>query len=262
MFEFFKRKKKEKKLLEQEISELQTKKNKLEEQYNLEKMKFNSLDQSIANLEKKEQHLRKVIDTKSLEYIDQLDGLEFEKYTKKLLQQLGYKKVEVTKFSGDYGIDILAEKDFVTYAIQCKKYSSTLGNDCVQEAYSGKEFYGKDLAVVLTNSTFTPAAKELAKKTNVLLWDRSILEKMLKQVNGNINIIEENLEECDFEDPLYDDVVEFVITTGKASSSLLQRRFKFGYNRAARMIDVLEKRGIIGPQNGSKPREVLVNYNE
>ena len=62
----------------------------------------------------------------------------------------------------------------------------------------------------------------------------------------------------EYDDPLYNDIVEFVITTGKASASLLQRRFKLGYNRAARIIDLLEERGIIGPQNGSKPREVLV----
>ena len=62
----------------------------------------------------------------------------------------------------------------------------------------------------------------------------------------------------DGDDDLYNDVVEFVITSGKASASLLQRRFKIGYNRAARLVDLLEERGIIGPQNGSKPREVLV----
>ena len=45
--------------------------------------------------------------------------------------------------------------------------------------------------------------------------------------------------------------------TGKISASLIQRRFRFGYNRAARIIDLLEERGIIGPQNGSKPREVI-----
>lgn len=65
-------------------------------------------------------------------------------------------------------------------------------------------------------------------------------------------------DDVDNDDPLYNDVVEFVITTGKASASLLQRRFKLGYNRAARLIDLLEERGIVGPQNGSKPREVLV----
>lgn len=60
------------------------------------------------------------------------------------------------------------------------------------------------------------------------------------------------------EEPLYNEIVEFVVTSGKASASLLQRRFRLGYNRAARAIDLLEERGIIGPPNGSKPREVLV----
>jgi S-DNA-T family DNA segregation ATPase FtsK/SpoIIIE len=67
-----------------------------------------------------------------------------------------------------------------------------------------------------------------------------------------------NMEEEEYDDPLYNDIVEFIVKTGKASASLLQRRFKLGYNRAARIIDLLEERGIIGPQNGSKPREVLV----
>lgn len=60
------------------------------------------------------------------------------------------------------------------------------------------------------------------------------------------------------DDNAYNDVVEFAIQTGKISASLIQRRFRFGYNRAARMMDLLEARGIVGPQNGSKPREVLV----
>ena len=62
----------------------------------------------------------------------------------------------------------------------------------------------------------------------------------------------------DYEEPLYNEIVDFVVSQGKASASLLQRRFRLGYNRAARCIDLLEERGIVGPQNGSKPREVLV----
>ena len=69
-------------------------------------------------------------------------------------------------------------------------------------------------------------------------------------------------DDVDNDDPLYNDIVEFVISTRKASASLLQRRFKLGYNRAARIIDLLEERGIIGPANGSKPREVLVDNDE
>jgi len=65
-----------------------------------------------------------------------------------------------------------------------------------------------------------------------------------------------------YDDPMYNEVVEFAIQTGKISASLIQRRFRFGYNRAARIIDLLEDRGIVGPQNGSKPREVLVKLQE
>lgn len=64
------------------------------------------------------------------------------------------------------------------------------------------------------------------------------------------------------DDPLYNDIVEFVVSTQKASASLIQRKFKLGYNRAARIIDLLEERGIIGPQNGSKPRDVLVQFDD
>jgi len=65
-----------------------------------------------------------------------------------------------------------------------------------------------------------------------------------------------------YEDPLYNEIVKFVISTGKVSTSLIQRRFSFGWNRAARVTDLLEERGIIGPPNGTKPREVLVMLEE
>ena len=65
-------------------------------------------------------------------------------------------------------------------------------------------------------------------------------------------------EKMDAEDPIFNEAVEFAVRTGKISASLLQRKFRLGYNRAARLIDIMEEKGIIGPQNGSKPREVLV----
>jgi S-DNA-T family DNA segregation ATPase FtsK/SpoIIIE len=58
-------------------------------------------------------------------------------------------------------------------------------------------------------------------------------------------------------DPLMDKAVEVVAEAGKASASYLQRRLKVGYNRAARLVEEMEERGIVGPQNGSKPREIL-----
>ena len=70
------------------------------------------------------------------------------------------------------------------------------------------------------------------------------------------NDLQEATEEYD--DPLYDEIVDFAIQTGKISASFIQRKYRLGYNRAARIIDLLEERGIVGPANGSKPREVLI----
>ena len=69
---------------------------------------------------------------------------------------------------------------------------------------------------------------------------------------------EKSIERFDEEDPLYNDILEFAIKTGKISASLIQRKYHLGYNRAARIIDVFEEKGIVGEQKGSKPRDVLV----
>ena len=61
-------------------------------------------------------------------------------------------------------------------------------------------------------------------------------------------------------DPLYDEAVDIVLHEGKASASYIQRRLKIGYNRAARILEEMEERGIVGPANGSKPRDILQSY--
>lgn len=110
--------------------------------------------------------------------IDGMDGHEFERFCADLLRSNGFSDVEVTRGSGDQGIDVLASKDFVKYGFQCKCYSSDIGNKAVQEALAGKAYYGCHVAVVLTNRYFTPAAKELAEQTGVVLWDRDRLMAM------------------------------------------------------------------------------------
>ena len=83
-------------------------------------------------------------------------------------------------------------------------------------------------------------------------------DQVFENVSQNTSSGSSNSAVSGDDDEAYNDVVEFAIQTGKISASLIQRRFRFGYNRAARMMDLLEARGIVGPQNGSKPREVLV----
>ena len=92
-------------------------------------------------------------------------------------------------------------------------------------------------------------------------YDEAMMNLDASSSDKSTSQIEDMNQQEEYDDPLYNDIVEFVISTQKASASLLQRKFKLGYNRAARIIDLLEERGIIGPSNGSKPREVLVQLN-
>ena len=114
-----------------------------------------------------------------MQSVDAMDGITFEKFCAELLEANKFTGVCVTQSSGDYGVDVLAYKGNTEYAIQCKNYSSHVGNSAVQEAYSGKAYYDCQKAVVMTNNYFTAAAIETARKIGVELWDRNKLYDMI-----------------------------------------------------------------------------------
>ena len=89
-------------------------------------------------------------------------------------------------------------------------------------------------------------------------YDHSITEERGGEGTGSGKYDDGYESKEEYDDPLYNDIVDFAMEFGKISASLIQRKYRIGYNRAARIVDLLEERGIIGPQNGSKPREVLV----
>lgn len=115
---------------------------------------------------------------------DRMNGHEFEHWCANLLKKNGFSDVEVTKGSGDQGVDVLATKEGIRYAIQCKCYSSDLGNSPIQEVHAGKSMYHCQVGAVMTNRHFTSGAKELAEATGVLLWGREKLQEMLKAANA------------------------------------------------------------------------------
>lgn len=114
--------------------------------------------------------------------IDQMDGHAFEEFTARLLAGIGYQNVVVTKASGDYGVDVVAEKDGVRWAFQCKRYNGSLGLKPIQEVYAGAKKYGAAKAVVVTNSSFTKNAQQLARGIGVELWDRGRLISAMESV--------------------------------------------------------------------------------
>lgn len=83
-------------------------------------------------------------------------------------------------------------------------------------------------------------------------YNEEILDEVQTMGVSNMDDVDEYLE----------DAIAFVVESGQASASLMQRRFRVGYNRAARLVDSMEERGIIGPSRGSKPREVLLSSDE
>lgn len=111
--------------------------------------------------------------------LDDMDGIAFEELACDILIANGFELAENTPATGDFGVDILAKKDGMTYAIQCKRYTEAVGLEAIQQVYAGRAYYECHVAVVLTNQTFTEHAKRLADKIGVVLWDRDTLRELL-----------------------------------------------------------------------------------
>lgn len=114
---------------------------------------------------------------------DDMEGREFEYFCADLLKRRGFQDVVVTKGSGDFGIDILAERDGISYGIQCKNYQSPIGVKAVQEVYAGRDYYDCMVGVVMSNQYFTGPAVEAARKLKIVLWDRGYLEEMMSEAD-------------------------------------------------------------------------------
>lgn len=105
----------------------------------------------------------------------EMDPLGYERLVSDRLRDLGW-DARTTVATGDQGIDVIAEKDGRKLVVQCKLYSSPVGNKAVQEVIAGKTFEQADLAAVVSNATFTPSAKQLASSAGVFLLHHDQLD--------------------------------------------------------------------------------------
>lgn len=154
------------------------------EEYNELSKNEKKLKKEICRLEQKLRPLKEkesFIENCNIYYIDSLEGLEFEEYFSQILNSMGYSSYR-TQSSGDYGIDVIAEKEGIRYGFQCKLYNQNVGNKAVQEAYSGKAYYNCHVAIVVTNNYFTKGAINQADKNEVVLWDRDKLIEIIESL--------------------------------------------------------------------------------
>lgn len=112
-------------------------------------------------------HLEKMKDDSAINIVVK-NGLDYELYVEKYLQNLGY-IVKRTPKTGDQGVDLIAEKNEDRKAIQCKYYSKPVGNKAIQEVIAGANFYQCTSAAVVTNSSFTKSARQLAENSDIEL---------------------------------------------------------------------------------------------
>ena len=122
--------------------------------------------------------------------VDHMTGVEFERYLKAHFENLGY-KVKLTADTGDFGADLVCKKDGETTIVQAKRYKKQVGIEAIQQIAAARAYYKADKLMVVTNSFFTRAAKELASSNNVELWDRNSINKLLIMRDGKKEIEKE-----------------------------------------------------------------------
>lgn len=112
---------------------------------------------------------------KKTSYFESMTGVQYEHLCGTVLERKGW-QIKYTKGSGDQGVDIIAVKNNVSLAIQCKRYKKPVGNKAIQEVAAGQQFYNTTHALVIASGGFTKSAKQLAQKINVLLLNHQSLE--------------------------------------------------------------------------------------
>ena len=157
-------------------------------QLSLRQFDYEILEKAHAQIQAKERtreieaallQRRKVKRKVTIEDVDEMTGEDFEIFLKTVFEKLGY-KVEHIGETGDQGGDLIVTKKGLRTVVQAKRHSSNVSNSAIQEVVAAIRHYDCKNALVVTNSSFTKSAVELAKSNNVELWNRNILEEKMK----------------------------------------------------------------------------------
>ena len=160
------------------IDDIKSEKNKLVNSEIISHGNYNNND----DLRKYKSLLNKKVE-EQFNSIDYLDGWEFEKYIASLLEKIGYYNIKITSGSGDYGADIVAEKDGVKCAFQCKRFNNKVGPKVVGEVLRGMNRYKCQKGIIVTNNYFSVQAIKEAQISQIELWNRKTIIDILSRVS-------------------------------------------------------------------------------
>jgi restriction system protein len=142
-----------------------------------------SLGLLIFVIEKYKQRKRKILFDSGIDTIDNMSGVVFEKYLLEHFKHLGYSG-QLTPSTADYGADLVLQKDGRRVVVQAKRWKNNVGVDAIQQVIGAIKYYDANKGMVVTNSSFTENAYELANSNGIELWDRKKLIEIMSNSKG------------------------------------------------------------------------------
>lgn len=191
---------------------------------------------------------------------DDISHRDFELWCRDVLSNQGWAAV-VTRATRDQGADVVAKKAGISAILQCKLYSTPIGNKAVQEAYAAQKYYMADISAVVSNSSFTKSAYELARYTDVKLLHIDELSNFDKFVGlpTDESFVEKENEICDLIDSQLDRTVDAQsnITLSPARRARGDSHHRRPHGRRHRRVDRQVRRPRGGARRARKPAQAV-----
>jgi S-DNA-T family DNA segregation ATPase FtsK/SpoIIIE len=200
-------------------------------------------------------------------------GKEVEDYITRLAQKARAAGIHLIVATQRPSVDVITGLIKANFPARISfRVSSRIDSRTILDAGGAEKLLGNGDMLFMKPGTLYPlrlhgafvADDEVSRVTSFLRqhseprYDARILETIEKELAAEAESQDGSGVSAEDYDPLYDKAVEFVMQRGQASTSMIQRAFRIGYNRAARIVDAMEHAGVVGPIDGAKPRQVLL----
>jgi restriction system protein len=134
----------------------------------------------FIGIQKYKQRKRRILFESGIDKVDDMSGMIFEEFLMEHFKHLGYTGY-LTPRTENYGADLVLQKDEIKTVVQAKRWKSNVGTDAIQQVIEAVKQYGANKGLVVTNSSFTESAYELANFKGIELWDRKKLIQIMDE---------------------------------------------------------------------------------